>query len=135
MSEYDEMLAEANKRLAEQEGGGSNLGDRVELDEGGNFSGRYRGATMLSTANGERTAYLFWDASGAERFEWESAGLAEEMDEAGPQVGDKIAIVRGPDYNFEVNGEPRSKKKYAVAVRASEEPLPAGKAAGDDIPF
>ena len=51
-----------------------------------------------------------------------------------------IVIVRGEeDYEFEVNGEARTKHRYAIRTRPSKEPLPSGnalpRAKRDDIPF
>jgi hypothetical protein len=67
-----------------------------------------------------------------------TAALRSELDTARPNVGDDVVIVRGDDRAFEVNGEPRTMHRYAVAARPSEGPLPEGPPAQDPdegIPF
>jgi hypothetical protein len=129
MSEHaDELLAEARQRLAELEekqAGDVDWGEKLDLQPGASFRGRYRGETTgTSKDGGEFGLVLLWGPDGEHRFTFVTAALRSELDTVRPDVGDEIVVVRGDDRAFEVNGEPRTMHRYAVAARPSEAALP-----------
>jgi hypothetical protein len=131
---YDDLLGEAQARLREQEeNSNEELGERVALERGEHFLGRWRGEITMHTKDGDSfPVYGLWDSEGQPRFHYRNAALADEIAECNPAIGDVIVIVRGEeDYEFEFEGESRTKHRYAVRTRSSSEPLP-GKA---EIPF
>jgi hypothetical protein len=142
MSASEDLLEQAQARLQELEqlGDGGDLGDRVELEPGEHFAGRFRGEATMHTKDGDSFPVIaLWDAAGSFRFHYRNAALVEELVECDPAVGDELVIVRGEDYAFEVDGEPRTKHPYAVRTRASSDPLPGGGEApaddDDEVPF
>jgi hypothetical protein len=138
---WEELLSEARARLTEPEGqGGGELGDRVELDEGEHFLGRWRGTGVMNTRAGEQLeVFTLWDQDDRPRFHYRNTNLVEEIAAANPSIGDEIVIVRGNDVAFEKQGERRTMKRFAVRARPSTKPLPAGAqpsgALDADIPF
>jgi hypothetical protein len=141
MSTSEDLLMQAQARLRELEGlgDGGDLGDRVELEPGEHFAGRFRGEATMHTKDGDSFPVIaLWDAAGNLRFHYRNAALVEELVECDPAIGDELAIVRGEDYAFEVNGDPRTKHRYAVRTRPSANPLPGGgeePPGEDDVPF
>jgi hypothetical protein len=143
MSEHaDELLAEARKRLGELEekaAGELDWGDKLDLEPGDSFHGRFRGeSTGRGKDGGEFGLVLFWDHDGKHRFTFVTAALRAELDTVRANVGDEIVVVRGDDRAFEVHGEPRTMHRYAVATRPSDAPLPDESAPpdlDDGIPF
>jgi hypothetical protein len=149
MSDWDDLIKEAQAHLAEQEAeeqeASAELGESVDLEELGVFTGRWRGYGKAWTKRGEVDVFLLWDDGGARRFIWPKMRLQREIDELQPNVGDKIAIVRGADIPSTAP-ERNPTQRYAVRVRPSEEPLPEGgpaaegepaeaPAVDDDVPF
>jgi hypothetical protein len=140
MTEEQDLLAEARRRLAELEetDDGDELGERVELDVGDGFLGRWRGEGTMRTKDGDEIlVYLLWDED-RPRFHYRNAALVSEIEELKPQVGDDVAIARGEDREFEVKGERRTMKRFAVRVRPCTDPLPGPApepAAAADLPF
>jgi hypothetical protein len=142
----DDLLEEARARLRElEELGGDELGDRVELEPGDHFAGRYRGELTMRTKDGDQVAVVgLWGADARSRFMYRPTMLAAELEETRPNVGDRIVIVRGDDRVWETaDGEARRMHRYSVAVRPSTEPLrgavtpptPGELADDDGIPF
>jgi hypothetical protein len=137
----EDLLAQAQARLQELEqlGDGGDLGDRVELESGEHFAGRFRGEATMHAKDGDSFPVIaLWDEDGGLRFHYRNAALVEELLECDPAIGDELVIVRGQDYAFEVNGEPRTKHRYAVRIRPSPDPLPGrGEQPADDdeVPF
>ena len=140
----DALLAEARQRLQELEAiEPDELGERVDLEPGGHFVGRWRGEATMRTKGGEAVSvYALWDQDGKPRFAYKHAALVAEIEENRPEIGDEIVIVRGEDREFEAQGEQRRMYRYAARVRPSSEPLPGQAAptrsqlaADEDLPF
>jgi hypothetical protein len=135
--DWEELLAQAKRRLAEQEAGeqeaSAELGEVVELDEQEAFTGRYRGSGQTPTKRGVVDVVLLWDDTGAERFIWPKTRLQWELDELQPNVGDEIVIVRGTDIPSS-DPDRNPTQRFAVMVRAGDDPLP-DQPAEDDFPF
>src|SRR5262245_28810140 len=119
MNTEEPLLAEARARLAElDEADEDDLGDRVELEPGDGFAGHWRGEGVMRTKEGEEIpVYLLREREGRLRFHYRNAALVREIEELRPEVGDEIAIVRGEDREFEVQGEGRRMMRFAVRVR------------------
>jgi hypothetical protein len=135
---WDELVAEAKSRLAEQEAeeqeASAELGESVQLDEQQGFTGRWRGHGTAFTQRGNVEVYLLFDGGGARRFIWPTTRLRREIDELQPNVGDEIAILRGNDIpNSDPDRNPA--QRYAVRVRPCADPLPGEPPADTDIPF
>jgi hypothetical protein len=145
----DDLLEQARERLRElEETAVDELGDRIELQPGQHFLGKWRtDEVSMRTKDGETfTVYGLWDVEGKPRFHYRNAALVVEIEANRPSVGDAIVIVRGEDREFEVDGEKRTVHRYAVRCRSSSIPLPAlsatesdqtagGGGRQDDIPF
>jgi hypothetical protein len=135
---WDELLAEAKGRLAEQEAeeqeASSELGESVELSEGETFVGRFRGSGQAHTKRGLAAVVLLWDGDGARRFMWMKTRLQREPDELQPNVGDEIAIVRGTDIPSS-DPDRNPMQRFAVRTRKCDKPLPEEPAEADDLPF
>jgi len=146
----DELLTEARLRLQELEQQQADdeidWGERVELEPGDSFIGRWRGdAIGRSKEGGAFTVYLFWDREGEHRFMFQTTRLGWEIDDLKPAVGDEIAVVRGTDLPAQSGRNPT--QRYAVRARPCSDPLPgeadvqrenegaAQLAVDDDIPF
>jgi hypothetical protein len=137
-----DLVEQARARLRELERGddeADELGERVELQPGDYFLGRWRSdALVMRTRDGEAVpVFGLWDFDGRRRFHYKSAALVAEIDAFKPAVGDTVAIVRGQDVQFEKDGEQRRMHRYAVRVKPNSEPLPEGGApeGDDDVPF
>jgi hypothetical protein len=135
---WDELLAEAKSRLAEQEAeeeeASSELGESVALAEQETFVGRFRGSSQAHTKCGLAAVLLLWDGDGARRFIWMKTRLRRELDELQPNIGDEIAIVRGTDIPSS-DPDRNPMQRFAVRTRASDKPLPEEPAEDDDLPF
>jgi hypothetical protein len=149
MSNGNELLTEARLRLQElekqQPDDEIDWGERIELEPGDSFVGRWRGDTTgRSKDGGTFTVYLFWDRDGSHRFMFSTTRLSWEIDDLKPTVGDEIAVVRGTDLPAQSGKNPT--QRYAVRTRPSSDPLPGatgGSTEGEaqqltvdeDIPF
>jgi hypothetical protein len=135
----DELLEQARARLREleeQADAGGELGERITLEAGAHFLGRFRGEVEMRTRNGETiTVFAFWDGNGGKRFHYQNAALGHEFDAAKPAVGDDIVIVRGEDREFEVQGEQRTMHRFAVRSKPNPAPLPGASVQSDEPPF
>jgi hypothetical protein len=129
VSDADDLLERARERLRElEETAVDELGDRVELQPGEHFRGRWRADEVsMRTKNGETfSVYGLWDAEGKPRFHYRNAALADEIDSVRPNVGDEVLILRGEkDREFELDGETKKAHRYAVRCKPSTAPLPA----------
>jgi hypothetical protein len=137
MGEHGDLLEEARARLHElEEAAGDELGDRVELEPGEHFAGRYRGQLTMRTKDGDQVMVVgLWDASSRPRFMYRRTALAAELEETRPSIGDEIVIVRGDDRVWETaDGEPRRMYRYSVAVRPSTEAPPEAASAAAPAP-
>ena len=107
-------------------------GYRVALDEDDVFVGRWRGETT-DEGNDNRRIFLLWDHDAQPCFSRTYAALAREIDRAAPQAGDRIVIVRGPDYT----GAQGTGYSFGVETEKSDEPLPdvSETLDLDEIPF
>jgi hypothetical protein len=141
-----DLLEEARKRLEElEEIGNDELGERIELDPGEYFRGRWRAdeLVMRTKEGDEFPVYGLWDANGKPRFHYRNAALVAEIDAAKPAIGDEIVLVRGEDRSFETKGgELRTMHRYAVSTKPCDDPLPAEAASaaapvdyGEEAPF
>lgn len=149
--DWEEMLREAQERLAAMEGGGGNadLGEAMTPEPEDHFAGRWRGVGQMQTRHGERDVYLVWRAGDdAPGFLYQHARLVVEVDLERPDVGDEVLILRGPTEYFEKAGEQRTVFPYVLRKRPCSDPPPADEPvpvaptspAGesrldDDIPF
>jgi hypothetical protein len=146
MSDQDVLLTEARLRLQELEkkqGDEIDWGERIELDPGDSFVGRWKGETEgRSKDGGTFTVYLFWDGDGKRRFMFETVRLGWEIRDLAPAVGDEVAVVRGTDLPAQSGRSPT--QRYAVRSRPCSDPLPETAqpdedgeqlAVDDDIPF
>jgi hypothetical protein len=141
----DDLLNEARRRLEElEEVEGDELGDRVELQPGEHFAGRYRGPVTMMTKDGDSVPVVgLWGEDGRVRFHYKNASLVSELDEVMPDIGDKIVIVRGEDREYETGGELRRMHRYSVAKGRCSDPLPGARAPSQgaaviddaDLPF
>lgn len=146
MSEHtDELLEQTRRRLQElesrQEDDEVDWGERIELEPGDSFVGRWKGETEGRTKDGGAfTVYLFWDRDGKRRFMFQTARLGWEIRDLVPAVGDEIAVVRGTDLPAQSGKNPT--QRYAVRARPCSDPLPetgkaeeSGDQLGDDDEF
>jgi hypothetical protein len=148
MSEHtDELLEQTRRRLQEleskQEDDEVDWGERIELDPGESFVGRWKGETEgRNKEGGTFIVYLFWDRDGKRRFMFQTARLGWEIRDLAPAVGDEIAVVRGADLPAQSGKNPT--QRYAVRARPSSDPLPktekadesgAQLGADDEFPF
>jgi hypothetical protein len=128
MSERDDLLTEARRRLQEiekEDENGGELGERIDLNELESFVGRWRGeGTMRSKEGDSFDVYLLWDEEGQRRFHYRNARLVWEIDAAKPSIGDEIAIVRGTD--LPAQGDFNPTQRFAVRTRSCSDPLPEG---------
>jgi hypothetical protein len=142
----DELLTEARLRLQElekqQKDDEVDWGDRIELQPGDSFVGRWKGETEGHNKDGGTfTVYLLWDRDGKRRFMFQTTRLGWEIRDLAPAVGDEIAVVRGTDLLAQSGRSPT--QRYAVRSRPCSDPLPetpsetGGEqlAVDDDIPF
>jgi hypothetical protein len=122
----DDLLNEARRRLQElEEAEGDELGDRVDLQPGEHFAGRYRGEVTMMTKDGDSVPVVgLWGEDGRARFHYKNASLVSELDDVRPSVGDALVIVRGEDREYESGGELRRMHRYSVATRPCSDPLP-----------
>src|SRR4051794_30795466 len=105
MTDDVDLIKEAQDRLraqeAEQQEATAELGEVIGLDEHGAVEVRWRGeGTVHAKRDGTVTAvdvYLVWDTDGAKRFLWPKTTLRQEIEEQRPNIGDRVAIVRGQD--------------------------------------
>jgi hypothetical protein len=146
MSGHGELLTEAQLRLQElekqQQDDEVDWGDRVELDPGDSFVGRWKGETEgRGKDGGTFTVYLFWDRDNKRRFMFQTTRLGWEIRDLAPQLGDEIAVVRGTDLPAQSGKNPT--QRYAVRSRPCSDPLPETPTEGGgeqlavdaDIPF
>lgn len=138
----DALLEQARARLREleeQADTGDELGERITLEPGEHFLGRYRGEAEMRTRDGETiTVFAFWDSNGGKRFHYQNAALVHEIDAAKPAIGDDVVLVRGEDREFEVQGEQRTMHRFAVRSRPNPNPPPGKVGQLDDdegLPF
>jgi hypothetical protein len=128
VSNTDDLLEQARARLREleeQADTGDELGERITLEPGQHFLGRYRGEVEMRTRDGETIAVLgFWDQEGRKRFHYKTAGLVMEFDADPVAIGDDVVLVRGEDREFEAQGELRTMHRFAVRSKSSPDPLP-----------
>jgi hypothetical protein len=130
--DYVALLAEAEARLV-QEGVPEEWGHLVELAEGENFQGRYRGETVDQAF--DRVVYLLVDLENQPCFIRHRTTLQSEIEREKPQPGDPLVIVRGED---QVGKSGNTYHRYAVRSRPSSEPLPQPAATSQndgDFPF
>lgn len=125
------------KSAAESSGGvvAEFWGELIEIEVGGDFSGRYRG----HDEGGRSGAHLFWDDEGEERFIWGSYRLDQEFEREQPAVGAQVVIYRSSNYKtrFDKEGEATG-LSYGIATEPSADPLPgnpASSATDEGIPF
>jgi hypothetical protein len=129
-------LATRAKARAESGGVDESWGERLELEEGETFVGRYRGSDV--DEKNSRTVWLFWDGAGELYWSRSYAALDREMDAASPAIGDRVAIHRGPNYATQYDDEDGPKgRAFGVVCESSDEPRPAGSTAPatSGIPF
>lgn len=142
----DELLEQTRRRLQElesrQEDDEVDWGERVELEPGDSFVGRWKGETEGRTKEGGAfTVYLFWGRDGKRRFMFQTARLGWEIRDLQPAIGDEVAVVRGSDLPAQSGKNPT--QRYAVRARPCSDPLPEAEkadesaqlAAGDEFPF
>jgi hypothetical protein len=143
---FDDLVKEARERLVElEEREDDELGERVTLLVDEVFTGRWRGEGVMRTKEGDTIdVYLLWDANEAPRFHYKSTRLVWEVEEAKPQIGDAVVVVRGKDIPA-TSADRNPTQRFALKVRPCSDPLPGqapqaelpkgeGKS-GDDIPF
>jgi hypothetical protein len=82
--------------------------------------GRYRGQAVDDTYDAARVVYLFWGENGERCYMRHRFRLGQELEPAKPQIGDIVAVYRGPDY---VTQAGNSGHAYGVEVEQSDEPL------------
>jgi hypothetical protein len=134
-ADEDDLIKETRERLAEleaEEKAEVELGSRVELAENEAFRGRWRGDDgTMRTKDGSISVYLVWNAADEPQFLYKATRLVWEIEEAKPQVGDSIAIVRGKDIPA-TSSDRNPTQRFAVKVEPCSDPLPGKR---DDIPF
>jgi len=115
----DDLLAQATENASKRDD--SSWGDRIVLEVGDSFSGRWRGETTTPSEYGEQPVYLLWNAEGEECFLYGGrVALDRQIRSASPGLGDDIAIARIEDESS--NG--RTVHRFGVAVARNEEPMP-----------
>jgi hypothetical protein len=134
MSERDDLVAKAKAR-ADAGGLDESWGELVDLDEDESFVGRYRGLT--ADPQNDRPIHLFWGENGELRWSRSYAALDRELEEARPQIGDRIVVYRGRNYKTAFDGDEGPKgRSFGVVCEPTDEPPPAeGAPADDGIPF
>lgn len=124
----DDLLNRARESEAEKPDN-ENWGDRVTLEVGEAFAGRWRGETIATGGDyGDQRLFLLWDADLQERYMRGHKALASKIDKASPSIGDSVVIYRGEDY-VSSNGTGYS---YGIATEPNDEPLPD---VDDDLGF
>jgi len=135
--DWDELLTEANERLAEQEGDDPNaeLGDEMTPEPGTAFKGRWRSSEgkMQTKGRGVVDVYLVWDTDDQPGFLYQHSRLVQEVEAEQPESGDWVLILRGATQQYEKDGEERQIYPYVLRKRACSNPLPSG--GSPDIPF
>lgn len=134
MSDRDQLIAAATER-ADTTPIPPDWGYRIQLDPGDSIVARWRGETV-DEANENRRIFLLWDEDSQPCFSRFYAALGREIDQAAPELGCTIVIVRGDDYV----GQQGTGYSFGVIVEPNDEPLPetaASDPATDDgdIPF
>jgi hypothetical protein len=135
MSAKDEMIRRAKERaqeLAEEFEIPDSWGELLEIDELGEFFGRFRGRDVDRRWDPAREVFLFVDEQRAPCWMRWYYRLDQELAEVA--VGDLVAIYRGADESFTTKGgEERTAYTFAVVSEPSPDPLPEeGDAAPDD---
>jgi hypothetical protein len=127
-----ELVARARER-AEASPVPDGWGYRVVVDEGEDFSGRWRGETTdpdnVDDEGEPRRVFLLWDEEGGLCFSRFYAALGREIDRAAPAIGDRIVIARAKDYRS-ARGTGYS---FGVVTEPCDEPLPG--ADDEEFPF
>jgi hypothetical protein len=96
-------------------------GYRVSLDVDEDFEGRWRGETTEDGQFGEQRVFLLWDQFGSRCWiRGSHVSLARKIDDLSPQVGDRVCIYRGEDYQ----GSQGTGYSYGVSKTSSDDPLP-----------
>jgi hypothetical protein len=117
----DELRNRARENASTRED--QEWGERVTLDPGDDFEGRWRGETTTPSEYGEQPVYLLWDRNGAERFLYGGRVTLDRKIRAANLVeGDSVFITRIED-DF-ANG--RTTHRYGVASEPNSDPLPSG---------
>jgi hypothetical protein len=126
--DFDDLIARAQDN-AERGGVPADAGELLEIEIGETFTGRHRGHEPDWGKSGAR---LGWDDAGEPVFIWDCYSLTEEYEREQPNLGDRIAIHRRPNYKtqFDAEGDARG-RKYGLACEPCDEPLPGQ----DGIPF
>src|SRR5262245_46287794 len=113
------LADQARDNAAERDGGGWGYRIALEVDEA--FTGRYRGEELVTGGEyGDQTLFLFWDPDGSLCYMRGHASLVRKMQQAGPSIGDDIAVHRGSDYESSGN----TGYSYGVAREPNSDPLP-----------
>lgn len=138
-SNREQLIAAATER-AETTPLPEEWGYRVALEQGDSFIGRWLRETV-DEANNNRRVFLLLDEDDQPCFSRFYAALGREIDQAAPEVGCTIVIVRGDDYI----GQQGTGYSFGVATEPNDKPLPetatsepegsSASFATDDIPF
>lgn len=134
----NDLLERARRQAAQPF---SQWGWRVALDPGDSFVGRWRGQTT-DTDNDDRPIYLLWGENNEACFIRHYAALGRAIEAEQPEVGDRVAIHRGDDYQSQ-NGTGYA---FGIASEPCTEPIPDHDGSGtagtadltlpdEDIPF
>lgn len=115
----DDLLNQARESASTRDD--QEWGERITLEPGDSFSGRWRGETATPSEYGEQPVYLLWNEAGAECFIYGGrVVLDRKIRAAAPLEGDSIVIARIED-EFS-NG--RTTHRYGVATQTNGDPLP-----------
>ena len=118
----DDLLNQARENASERPD--ADWGERVTLEPGDSFLGRWRGQTSTASEYGEQPVYLLWDREGVERFLYGGrATLDRKIEQLAPGEGDEIAIYRESN---ETTDKGRTVHRYGVASQMTMEELPSG---------
>jgi hypothetical protein len=122
----DDLFTKARERAA---AGATSVpedwGERVALEPDESFTGRWRGQAVDEEHG--RPVYLLWTQDGSLAWMRTYAALAREVDTAKPNIGDRVAVFRGADYE----GKSGTGFAFGLACAACSDPLPTD----DDVPF
>lgn len=115
----DDLIGRARENASERDE--AEWGNRVTLEVGDSFIGRWRGETTTQTDYGDQPVYLLWDDQGQPCFMYGGRKVLDRrIRSAGPIEGDSIAIFRGEDETS--NG--RTAHIFGVATVSNPDPLP-----------
>jgi hypothetical protein len=117
-------------------------GQRITLNEGDAFVGRWRGEA-IDEDNDDRRVYLLWDEDGQPCYHRSYAALDREIDRIQPQPGETVAIARSNDYRTQYDAEGEtSGQSYGAEKEPNADPPPSGPASGsaqlaadDEFPY